>query len=132
MTIWTMFYLAIFVFIITIYFSFKMNPSKKRMVIRFFSVAIFSLIVISIYFISNVLYELSACPYDDNKFYDHNGVLCHGVINANESIKTKYNITLNSFVIFGGDRVVLNVGDNEPYGAIYTKDEGVIIEPIKY
>lgn len=59
-------------------------------------------------------------------------MLCHGVINASESIKTKYNITLNSFVIFGGDRVVLNVGDNEPYGAIYTKGQGVIIEPIKY
>lgn len=132
MTIWTMFYLAIFVFIITIYFSFKINPSKKRTLIRIVSVTVFSLIVASIYFIASVLYELSACPYDDNKFYGHNGVLCHGVINANEAIKTKYNITLKGFVIFGDDRAVLRGEGNEPYGAVYIKDEGIRVEPIRY
>lgn len=132
MTIWTMFYLAIFVFIITIYFSFKLKQSKKRTIIRFFSVTVFSLIVISICFIGNVLYEFSACPYDNNKFYAQDGVLCYGVINASESIKVKYNISLKSFVVFGDDRVVLSGDDNKPYGAIYIKDKGITIEPIRY
>ncbi|HHH1258974.1 TPA: hypothetical protein ACPZRQ_003542 [Yersinia enterocolitica] len=130
MTIWNMFYLAIFVFIITVYFSFKMNPSKKRTLVRVFSITIFSLIAISIYFVGNVLYGLSACPYEDNKFYDHNGVLCYGVLNANESIKSKYNISLNGFVIFDDNRVVIKGSDNQPYGAIFLKGDGIIIQPI--
>lgn len=130
MSTWQIILLLVFVFLVSLCFSFSKKPSKKRTLMRVVSVFILISFVVVGYMLNSALKDVRKCPDSGKFFYESKGELCYSTTNVNSMVTDKLKININKFVIMDRNSAIFNTVDNVQYSLSYDESDGMMIRPL--